>query len=297
VVSLLILLKGAVVSHFTVLVVTDEKPTEEVLSKALQPFHEFECTGVDDQYIVDRDITEEVMEGYKAQLSDDQPETLDGYVGSWHGYKIIEAGDAPNLGGDHKYGYGHRQEYGSLKVIDRTNPNKKWDWWTVGGRWSGKFLSRNGEKCDTVRVGNIDIAGMQDLAEKRVREEHADLLLKCPGLTFSWMPWSEVREAHKENIDVAREVYHAQPEIEMMKKARIWECDEFLVPLEKRVEDARKYVCGTFAVLKDNEWIEKGRMGWWACVSDEKEDWPQIFARVWDSIRDDQWVTMVDCHI
>lgn len=284
-------------SHFTVLVVTDTRPDKAILSAALQPFHEFECTGVDDKYVVDRDITEEVMEGYKAQLSNDEPETLEQYVENWNGYKIVEAGDNPHLAGEHKYGYAHRQADGSYKVIDRTNPNKKWDWWTVGGRWSGKFLSRNGEKCDTVRVGNIDIAGMQELAEKRVREEHADLLEKCPGLTFSWMPWSKVREAHKDNLDVAREVYHAQPEIKMMQAARVWECDDYLPSLESRVAQARADVCGTFAILKDGEWIEKGRMGWWACVSDEKENWSEIRQKVWASIREDQWVTVVDCHI
>jgi hypothetical protein len=284
-------------SHFTVLVVTDAEPDDAILSAALQPFHEFECTGVDDKYIVDRDITEEVMEGYKAQLSDDEPETLDGYVESWHGYKIVDAGAAPDLAGENKYGYGHRQADGSLKVIDRTNPNKKWDWWTVGGRWSGKFLDAQGNTCDVIRKDAIDIAAMQDAAEKRVREEHADLLAKCPGLTFSWMPWSEVREAHKDDIELAREVYHAQPEIKMMQAARVWECDEYLPSLEQRVAEARARVCGTFAILKDGEWIEKGRMGWWACVSDEKENWDEIRTKVWDSIRPDQWVTMVDCHI
>lgn len=284
-------------SHFTVLVVTDAEPDDAILSAALQPFHEFECTGVDDKYIVDRDITEEVMEGYKAQLSDDEPETLDGYVESWHGYKIVDAGDAPDLAGKNKYGYGHRQADGSLKVIDRTNPNKKWDWWTVGGRWSGTFLDAQGNTCDVIRKDAIDIAAMQDAAEKRVREEHADLLAKCPGLTFSWMPWSEVREAHKDNIDVARDVYHAQPEIKMMQAAYVWEYDKYLPSLEQRVAEARARVCGAFAILKDGEWIEKGRMGWWACVSDEKENWDEIRTKVWDSIRPDQWVTMVDCHI
>ena len=282
-------------SHFTVLVVTDEKPTEEVLSKALQPFHEFECTGVDDRYIVDRDITEEFLAEHERHKEDYA--TVEAFADAWYSYEMVPAGTPPSLAKTHKYGYVQQFADGTIKVIDRTNPNKKWDWWTVGGRWSGKFMDRAGHNLNQILKSEIDLDAMMAAAEKQVREEHSDLLAKCPGLTFSWMPWSEVREAHKDNIDVARDVYHAQPEIEMLKKAHIWECDEFLVPLEKRVEDARKYVCGTFAVLKDGEWIEKGRMGWWACVSDEKENWPEIFARVWESIRDDQWVSMVDCHI
>jgi len=46
-------------SHFTVLVVTD---TAEELEAALQPFHEYECTGIEDEYVIDVDRTDEVTE-------------------------------------------------------------------------------------------------------------------------------------------------------------------------------------------------------------------------------------------
>ena len=54
-------------SHFTVLVVTNEKPTGEVLEKALAPFHEFECTGVDNEYVQDIDVTEKLRKEYLEQ--------------------------------------------------------------------------------------------------------------------------------------------------------------------------------------------------------------------------------------
>ena len=47
-------------SHFTVLVITDSEPTNEVLSATLQPFHEYECTGIDDVYVRDVDRTRAV---------------------------------------------------------------------------------------------------------------------------------------------------------------------------------------------------------------------------------------------
>ena len=47
-------------SHFLVLVVGEE-PEEE-----LAPFHEFECTGFNDEYVQDIDITEEVLEEYES---------------------------------------------------------------------------------------------------------------------------------------------------------------------------------------------------------------------------------------
>lgn len=50
-------------SHFTVLVIGDN-PEEQ-----LAPFHEFECTGLDDQYVIDMDETQEYREQYESETS------------------------------------------------------------------------------------------------------------------------------------------------------------------------------------------------------------------------------------
>ena len=46
-------------SHFSVLVIGGN------IKKQLQPYHEFECTGTDDQYVVDVDKTDEARETYE----------------------------------------------------------------------------------------------------------------------------------------------------------------------------------------------------------------------------------------
>src|SRR5512147_421756 len=53
-------------SHFSVLVVTDRKPSHADLAAILRPWHEFECTGVADQYVIDKDITEEARAEYES---------------------------------------------------------------------------------------------------------------------------------------------------------------------------------------------------------------------------------------
>jgi hypothetical protein len=50
-------------SHFPVLVVTKTGSQEE-LENALQPFHEYECTGVNDEYVIFVDETAELLENY-----------------------------------------------------------------------------------------------------------------------------------------------------------------------------------------------------------------------------------------
>lgn len=37
-----------------------------------------------------------------------------------------------------------------------TNPNAKWDWFEVGGRWSGRLRLKNGERADSALLCDID---------------------------------------------------------------------------------------------------------------------------------------------
>jgi len=55
----------------------------------------------------------------------------------------------------------------------------------------------------------------------------------------------------------------------------------------------------TFAILKDGEWYERGKMGWWAIVTDEMEDdkWDAEFKKLIDGLPDDTLISIYDCHI
>ena len=58
--------------------------------------------------------------------------------------------------------------------------------------------------------------------------------------------------------------------------------------------------CMPFAfITPDGEWHEKGEMGWWAIVDNEKEAgaWEKEFRDFVSTIGDDIVVTLVDCHI
>lgn len=55
-----------------------------------------------------------------------------------------------------------------------------------------------------------------------------------------------------------------------------------------------------FAVVDPiGRWIERGKMGWWAIVTDEmdKDKWKQQFRDFLSRLGDDITVTVVDCHI
>jgi hypothetical protein len=54
-----------------------------------------------------------------------------------------------------------------------------------------------------------------------------------------------------------------------------------------------------FCVVIDGEWYERGQMGWWACVSNEKDKdvWNEEVTKMLAEIPADSEVYNVDFHI
>ena len=63
--------------------------------------------------------------------------------------------------------------------------------------------------------------------------------------------------------------------------------------------DWDKTSCPFAFVTPDGKWYEKGEMGWWAIVTNEKNknDWESEFEEFLKSLDEDVFVTLVDCHI
>ena len=251
-------------SHFTVLVVTDQKDQHDA---ALQPFHEFECTGTNDQYVIDIDITQKQRDEYETdetwRLKDaqgnlhypygdefyrDPTEEEKPKVGmgtgcggglTWtskdwkdglgyrpkvkfipEGYEeitllkkeimtfkefvegnyseefFVEHGAEIDLEDDHKYGHAQLDENGEIvKIIDRTNPNAKWDWWVVGGRWRGLMIPKdlsqaekgenglmgsnfNPDGVDVCQVKNLDLAAMKEKQIQHMKDRYSKAFKK-----------------------------------------------------------------------------------------------------------------------
>jgi len=55
----------------------------------------------------------------------------------------------------------------------------------------------------------------------------------------------------------------------------------------------------TFAILNNGHWIERGQMGWWGAVRDDKgeEAWDKEFWSIIKSFDDTAKLTILECHI
>jgi hypothetical protein len=98
----------------------------------------------------------------------------------------------------------------------------------------------------------------------------------------------------------AQEFYNGQGAIKALHKGDIWSnTDQFLTDHGTYVEDARNAALTTFAVIYQGTWFERGGMGWFGCVSDEKEKgvWVETFDEILSKLTPTDLVTIVDCHI
>lgn len=315
-------------SHFCVLVIGPE-PEQQ-----LAPYHEFECTGEDNQYVQDIDQTDEVLAEYETRGADYRDDDFPTWVGKWHGKAVVPEGEEPDLGGKHKYGYvrlvkSEQFPLGRWTVIDRTNPDAKWDWYQIGGRWTGYFKMRAhvtagalgqpgiqtmepgykppaADRADQCFKADIDIEGMRNEAGQEAAtnwDDYHALVDPHPPI----VPWPEFQkrvDAREITAEQARTEYHAQPGIQALNKDPqhrfIWGDNACYAGTRERcIELARNRALTPFAVVKDSQWFEKGSMGWWGCVSDEKDQdaWNAEFAKLIDGLPDDTLFTLVDCHI
>lgn len=320
-------------SHFFTLVVTDDYPTQEVLEKVMQPFHQHECTGINGQYVVDVDITEEAKSSYEEHKENEQT-PFKQFLDGWYG----------------ENGYFLKDE----KVYTKTNPNYKWDWWQVGGRYSGRLGAykpeenpNNWEKCF---ICNGTGMRMDDLGIK-ARKENPDYSCNgCNGKGTS-LKWPTCFEKYdgdicqvkdinldtirmknvtdrfdflketctKHNISLAEledclrafqkehEEYKNNPNKEWnevtysekamkYQKADIWrELYLVNVPLVDWANSAPSLI--SFAVNDNGKWSERGEMGWWGVVSNENDSWEKEYQKFLNSLKPDQYLTVVDCHI
>lgn len=341
-------------SHFSVLVIGPDHEAQ------LAPYHEYECTGRDDEYVIDVDVTDKVAEEFDKSVK--AVKLADGaWLSRWDdrlytkqpsdemGRRLgRKAFDLPlgaveiELSGNDARGVGlgyatmddaARGYYGSdVRIRDgqyfnHTNPNKRWDWYQVGGRWTGSLLllpkargivGRPGLMtsdaapgyADQAMKGDIDFTQMRNDAEVKARVLWEDTRRITGG--SAWETWDDTlirfcgpeEKRDRSKIDLAREEYHSQPALELLKasgkEVYSWEVDDHLtLDMDKYLERGRQRACAHFAFVRDGKWTERGKMGWFGMSSDEVSDgqWLRMFNDMLDEIPDDTLLTVVDCHI
>lgn len=157
-----------------------------------------------------------------------------------------------------------------------------------------------------MRKSDIDIEGMRREAEEAAAELYDKARPLVDEFGEGFIPWSKIIEDKNiSDIDEKRTFYHNQPIVKAFMErtedfGHFVDIESFFVSREEYLEDARNSAICPFAfITPEGEWVEKGQMGWWACVSNEKDqkDWNKQFSDYFDSLPDDIMINLVDCHI
>lgn len=310
-------------SHFVVLVIGDN------IDLQLAPFNEQPEDGDPHVKLVFNDETEE----FRKEYDEESVEIIKRPDGSWiPAYTAMDDGKAaPTTPVSVKFSelystfdefckHWHNTEPNEQGQYGySSNPNAKWDWYTIGGRWSGYFKALPGSigivgesgvfgnkakpgMYDQLQRGSIDFEGMRADAAAEASKHYDAYEAAVAGLEVPKL-WVEFCAAY-ENIDDARKAYHKLPYITALRTAALlpWFGDPveaYGIGREKFVERASNGSFTPYAVLKDGEWFAQGKMGWFGMSNDvaDSETWNN---RVWELLRDlpeDTLITAVDCHI
>jgi len=223
-------------SHFTVLVVGDD------IDKQLEPFFE---QGDEGDYFME---------------FEPEVESREELIASWKRHNAeIEAIPAQERSSYHQT-YDTPEEYAEKYHgwIERdgqwgyiSNPRAKWDWYVVGGRWSGSLKYKEGgvgtmghhrgtgaeiakmknpgdwdeetkrqvanRLCDSCTVGDLDIEGMKQEAIEAANDKY-ESFEAAVGLEGAPLPFSEFRKDYPDGDDGLKAARDSYGSIEWVKK-------------------------------------------------------------------------------
>ena len=198
---------------------------------------------------------------------------------------------------------------GKWKVYSTYNPLSKWDWWQVKvsdenygePSWCTKEIG-----IDSIEKKHIDFEAIRKDAETKARERYRNIarLFKNGEIPKVGMTWAKVCELFKDKtLDEKRNIYNAQTAVIEWNKAReedknsaspvlgfFTSIEDYQMSEEEYVKKAGDESFVPFAVVKDGKWHERGEMGWWAMVANEKEptEWNEIVRKLLDETDDDE---------
>jgi len=254
-------------THYTVLIKFegDLKDSYQILEKMLAPFNENTTIPRYKNYL-DKDDIKRMAENYKIKETDTKK--LLRKMRDWSG----ESGGVDSKG---------------LFHWSTDNPQSKWDWYSIGGRWSGRFKLRDNPSLRTKR----GIVGSPGVFKNQT------------GIDIAYakdVDWDDMEKSSKKEANACwKKIEQAQKDPKM-DKAKLW-LDYDYEGESKADYIGKKCAWSTFAVLDDQGWHEPARMGWFACDFDRKEsesEWTAKFKeRFLSNFKRNTIVALIDCHI
>ena len=215
-----------------------------------------------------------------------------------------------------EYGYKHRSNKELLKIFANDyglidingdlystyNPNSKWDWYQIGGRFSDGLELMDEGIDEAIKSYNHGWFGQAS------KEEQIEYVKYADSAPIKYIKWFTALS--QEEKDELRRWWEINVEGDELRNGE--EKDEYLFwnPdwYKRRYRDADTYIkikemITFFAVITpDGKWYAPSNMGWFACTDGEPEDELKWDLEFYDrfikpNLDSDLICTVVDCHI
>ncbi|GIP08174.1 hypothetical protein J1TS5_03440 [Paenibacillus macerans] len=294
-------------SHFTVAVITDDL---DKLEKLLAPYQENNMGDCPREYMEFNDVEEENRKSYetdtvtRVKLEDGKlvketdsrfavqdnrdPWPTTRYVVPEH-LERIEISIKEEYPTFEEYienyvGYSKDPEIGKYGYWE--NPNAKWDWWTLGGRWSDSLLLKTGSRADVAQIKDIFFI------QEAIVPTGLSVEIEGFHVPASLAPTFQLAasEASQEWGTVISGQGFYKPEYYL-----------------KRFRDKETFIneslsFSTYAVITpDGVWHAKGEMGWFGMSSESPEEAQEFSNSYFDTFiknaNPEHYLAVVDCHI
>ena len=181
---------------------------------------------------------------------------------------------------DHKQRYADlfKQELPEVWAVFDTLYAAKGDNWNCGN-WRKNIVTDVWESFSTYNPkSKWDWYAIGGRWSNYIKTKDGDYVDECLFGEMDWTPFTEDDYETETKTDFWGKEYHE------LKEGRKWHFATDNLP---------------FCLIVDGQWIEKGEMGWWAIVANEKDDatWDEQVQAILAKIPDDADVTAVDFHI
>jgi hypothetical protein len=294
-------------SHFAVLVIGDDiegqlakfdenldtpryvqYTKEQLIAKGRQDIKDYQ-KGLYAQYLANPEkyASECKNEGHMEYISNEFPKKL-----NWTDEEVYQ---------EEIEWYGPKEIGKDGEVYSTRNPHSKWDWYEVGGRYAGRLILKEGVEKES--EPNFSWGWDANTREEVLREPRVD------SARVGDLDWSKLHRTQKNYDEAIRfwemKVEGAKPVTDEEKKQLEWDWyrDGYYQERYGNKETYAKCISSftAWAVVKDGEWFEKGKMGMFASsdeTHDEAIDWEMnMFDRFIKDLSPDTVITFVDCHI
>lgn len=341
-------------SHFTVMVKVPNKMVvelglEDAVAEQLARYQENNMGDCPEEFLEWNDVEEE----YKEQFETEETEfilTPDGQLTWPWDYKHAVDGDPFKKEEVIPEGYQRvtrpikekyesferfMEEYAGCEPDEQgrygyyENPNARWDWYQIGGRWQGALRLKEAAVMEgNAKKGEPSLLAMMN--EKRAKQTldrlndpHCADVAQFKDIDWEGMDAdtdNQIHEFYKDVEEIRRlEAAGEQIGADLSFGARYTAIDAGLVNREDEkglfttmkttfteedlLRDYRfHWEWSTYAVIDEKgEWHEKATMGWFGCDNGDQDDtraWRKFFRRDHlDNTDPDTWIVIVDCHI